>query len=134
MTKTKKISKGFRVGLKERKVILVATQDGEQYRLIHILKQPASSDWIEFERAKASISVKRGVAKVEGTLLEAKAALYDKLIISVEGYYGEKGQNPINCDVIGWKEFIPIIHKTEVIDTFGMVSHEVNNSGDLEKN
>ena len=124
--------KGFRVGLKEREVVLVASQDGREHRLTHTLNQPTSKDWIDYERSRASVKLRGRKSKIESTALQAKAELYDKLIISVDGYYDEESKKQVGPEVENWKDKIPVLHKSEVLETFGEVCPEDEN--DPEKN
>jgi hypothetical protein len=114
--------KGFRVGLAERRVELEVDQDGRQHLLVHVLRQPTTDDWIEFDKNSSEYKLKGRKSRFETKVLKARVVLYNKLIKSVEGYWDEELDKPLTTEIPDWKEKIPALHKSEIINEFGEVS------------
>ena len=130
-----KAKQGFRVGLKERKVELIAPQDGHDHKLTHILRYPTSSEWIDYDRQTSNVKLRGRKTKYESRILEARIHLYDKLVISVEGYVVDgKPPVPLTPEVKAWKDEIPVMHKSEVIGSFGEVCPVEDEDEEEEKN
>ena len=113
---------GFRVGLAERRVELVASQDGQEFHLVHILRQPTTQEWIDYDRKISEIKFRGRKTKYQSCVLQTRIQLYDKLVIHAEGYWDEKNNSPLTSDTPNWQGQIPPMHKSEVIGTFGDVS------------
>ncbi len=115
-------AQGFKVGLTERKVELIASQDGREHKLTHILRYPSSAEWIEYDRLVNEVKFKGRKTQYKSRVLEARIHLYDKLVTSVEGYWDAETNQPLTIDKTGWQDKIPALHKSEVIGSFGEVS------------
>lgn len=113
---------GYRVGLKERKVVLLATQDGTEYKLTHVLKQPTTSNWIDYNRQVSNVDYKGRKTKIETNVLGARIWLYDELIVRADGYFDDETGKPVTPELPAWSDKIPALHKSEVINTFGEFS------------
>jgi len=120
---------GFLVDIDEARIVLVAEQNGQEYRLAHILRQPTSSEWKEFDRKLSKIISRGRKVTTENSPLQAKEWLYNLLIQRVEGYLSSAGKEL--QDISGWKEKIPVTHKQQVVDYFDRVYVQ---EGDAEKN
>lgn len=92
--------------------------------LVHVLKRPTNADWLEWARQVSTIYQSDGEALEAETVgeLEATVRLWDKLLISIDGY---RAQGTIG------KERIPVSHKEMAIRgiTRVMVKQELDGAG-----
>lgn len=126
---------GFQVGLDEREVRLTANQNGQEFTLKHILRQPSENDWLNYDRHSVSTKGRGRKTTVKARILEARIKLYDQLIIRVEGYVDARGgtTKPLTSESPEWKSQIPVLHKSTVIESFGDVDEAEEGEGE-EKN
>ncbi len=108
---------GFELDLDQTEVVLTAPQGGVSYKLKHILRQPTSYEWKEYDRRSASLH--RGKAGLENNILEAREWLYNKVVQRLEGYTFQGGA--LSPDTPNWKDKVPVLHKSQVIGRLGEV-------------
>lgn len=111
---------GFRVGQNEVKTRIIAMQDGERHTLVHIHREPTPSELKEYQRASAAAVIAEGADSRYG---DAEEKLWDEIIISVEGYEDEHGNDVCGqeCPHSEWKTLIPLTHKLAAINQIGSV-------------
>lgn len=108
---------GYKVGRKEARTIIQAKQDGMTFSLTHIHSEPKTEQLKEYQRlnALAAISDGGGIYKYG----DAEEKLWEEIIIKVEGYQDEEGNDLMQLD--NWKALIPLTHKIAVINQTGNV-------------
>jgi len=121
---------GFDLGTKEIRIPLIAKQEGREYRLIHVLREPTMEEWIAFQKESIGITFKGRKIDWKDTTIESRVKLYDKIALSCEGYV-ENGQ-PLDTSGDGWKAKIPVLHKSLVIAELGSVLVEEEFEKNLE--
>lgn len=111
---------GFEVQLETIPIKIIAKHPatGEECTLIHHIKEPATSEWKEYNRRDSGTEIKRNKIKWETKNLEAAEWLYDRLIQKVEGYT-KNGVDIMTLE--DFKSLVPIIHKQVIIRNFGEV-------------
>ena len=114
---------GFEVSsTEEERIHLVAEQGGKEVRLVHILRQPTTSQLHAFSRMQSEFEFRRRKASLRKSPAEGNEWLWGQIIVRVEGY--TIGGEELTPNMEGWKAQVPIPHKVEAVAAMSAVATE----------
>jgi len=100
------------------KIVARHPATGEECVLVHHVREPLTSEWVEYHRRDAGAEIKRNRLKWEPKTLEAAEWLYDKIVKKTEGYTKDGVDIMISDD---FRSLVPVLHKQTVVRRFGEI-------------
>ena len=124
-------------------------EGGRKHRVVHVFRPPLFADWLEYERLlNSSVEITGGYTRFDQARAEASEALWDRVILRVEGYLvGNRlqvtgnsqteaaGTAPaVTCNLSpvtslelpsafpdDWKSKVPLLHKMAAVTLLAQV-------------
>lgn len=119
-------------------------EGGRKHRVTHFFRPPEFPDWLEYERLlNSSVEVAGGYTRFDQARADASEALWDRVILRVDGYCIRSSDVPRSESDEGsafselpdaypeaWKEKVPLLHKMAAVALLAQVT--TANSENLE--
>lgn len=114
----------------EERITLVAEKGGVEHTIVHVLREPTSSELRRYSKMRSEFSVRRRSASLKKTPLEADEWLWGVIAVNVEGYTIDGAV--LDATRSDWKDHVPPHHKVEAVAA--LVSVAVEDEEDKVKN